>query len=142
MGRALFCYVQYFVRGRFIFYSTDCQGRREQPRYPRPVYVPRRGGFFMTLISNDKMIYLAGMTIIGFMWGSIMSMPYLMLAEAVPKEKWEYTWVYLTALSAYRSSSGCLPSRFSIKRCWAMTLATPLCWRAFVCYLPLLLVFW
>lgn len=44
-------------------------------------------GFFMTLISNDKMIYLAGMTIIGFMWGSIMSMPYLMLAEAVPQEK-------------------------------------------------------
>ncbi|WP_428656296.1 MFS transporter [Runella sp.] len=44
-------------------------------------------GFFMTLLSNDKMIYLAGMTIIGFMWGSIMSMPYLMLAAAVPKER-------------------------------------------------------
>lgn len=44
-------------------------------------------GFFMTLISNDKMVYLVGMTIIGFMWGSIMSMPYLMLASAVPKER-------------------------------------------------------
>lgn len=44
-------------------------------------------GFFMTLLSNDKMVYLAGMTIIGLMWGSIMSMPYLMLAAAVPKEK-------------------------------------------------------
>jgi maltose/moltooligosaccharide transporter len=41
----------------------------------------------MTLFSNDKMVYLAGMTIIGFMWGSIMSMPYLMLASAVPKER-------------------------------------------------------
>lgn len=44
-------------------------------------------GFFMTLLSNDKMIYLIGMTIIGLMWGSIMSMPYLMLAAAVPKER-------------------------------------------------------
>jgi maltose/moltooligosaccharide transporter len=44
-------------------------------------------GFFLTLTSNDKYIYLAGMTIIGFMWGSIMSMPYLMLASAVPREK-------------------------------------------------------
>ncbi|GAB3993718.1 MFS transporter [Spirosoma daeguense] len=44
-------------------------------------------GFFMTLTSNDKMIYLIGMTIIGLAWGSIMSMPYLMLASAVPKER-------------------------------------------------------
>jgi maltose/moltooligosaccharide transporter len=44
-------------------------------------------GFFLTLTSNDKYIYLAGMTIIGLMWGSIMSMPYLMLASAVPQEK-------------------------------------------------------
>ncbi len=44
-------------------------------------------GFFLTLTSNDKYIYLAGMTIIGLMWGSIMSMPYLMLASAVPQAK-------------------------------------------------------
>ena len=44
-------------------------------------------GFFLTLTSNDKMIYLIGMTIIGLAWGSIMSMPYLMLASAVPKER-------------------------------------------------------
>ena len=44
-------------------------------------------GFFLTLTSNDKLIYLAGMTIIGLAWGSIMSMPYLMLASAVPKER-------------------------------------------------------
>ena len=44
-------------------------------------------GFFLTFTSNDKMIYLAGMSIIGLAWGSIMSMPYLMLAGAVPKEK-------------------------------------------------------
>ncbi len=44
-------------------------------------------GFFLTLTSNDKFIYLAGMTIIGLAWGSIMSMPYLMLASAVPKER-------------------------------------------------------
>jgi maltose/moltooligosaccharide transporter len=33
------------------------------------------------------MIYLVGMSIIGLAWGSIMSMPYLMLAGAVPKER-------------------------------------------------------
>lgn len=44
-------------------------------------------GFFLTLTSNDKMIYLIGMAIIGLAWGSIMSMPYLMLASAVPKER-------------------------------------------------------
>jgi maltose/moltooligosaccharide transporter len=44
-------------------------------------------GFFLTLTSNDKYIYLVGMSIIGLAWGSIMSMPYLMLASAVPKDK-------------------------------------------------------
>ena len=40
-------------------------------------------GFFSTLLSNDKMVYLVGMSLIGLAWGSIMSMPYLMLANAV-----------------------------------------------------------
>ncbi|XWW46952.1 MFS transporter [Fibrella sp. USSR17] len=44
-------------------------------------------GFFLTLTSNDKMIYLIGMSVIGLAWGSIMSMPYLLLASAVPKER-------------------------------------------------------
>lgn len=44
-------------------------------------------GFFLTLTSNDKMIYLVGMSIIGLAWGSIMSMPYLLLAGSVPKER-------------------------------------------------------
>ncbi len=44
-------------------------------------------GFLLTLTSNDKYIYLAAMGIIGLAWGSIMSMPYLMLASAVPKER-------------------------------------------------------
>ncbi len=44
-------------------------------------------GFFLTLTSNDKLIYMVGMTIIGLAWGSIMSMPYLMLAGAVPTDR-------------------------------------------------------
>ncbi len=44
-------------------------------------------GFFSTMISNDKFAYLGGMALIGLGWGSIMSMPYLMLASAVSKEK-------------------------------------------------------
>jgi maltose/moltooligosaccharide transporter len=44
-------------------------------------------GFFSTLLSNDKMIYLVGMGLIGLAWGSIMSMPYLMLANSVKGER-------------------------------------------------------
>ena len=44
-------------------------------------------GFFSTMLSNDKMIYLVGMSLIGLAWGSIMSMPYLMLANAVKGDK-------------------------------------------------------
>ena len=44
-------------------------------------------GFFSTMLSNDKMIYLIGMSLIGLAWGSIMSMPYLMLANAVKGDK-------------------------------------------------------
>ncbi len=44
-------------------------------------------GFFLTLTSNSKWIYLLGMTLVGLAWGSIMSMPYLMLANAVSKDR-------------------------------------------------------
>jgi maltose/moltooligosaccharide transporter len=44
-------------------------------------------GFFSVLLSNDKYTYLLGMTIIGLAWGSIMSMPYLMLANAVSSKR-------------------------------------------------------
>jgi maltose/moltooligosaccharide transporter len=44
-------------------------------------------GFFSTLLSSDKFIYLGGMALVGMAWGSIMSMPYLMLANSVSKER-------------------------------------------------------
>jgi maltose/moltooligosaccharide transporter len=44
-------------------------------------------GFFMMLISNDKYAYLIGMGVVGLAWGSIMSMPYLMLASSVKGER-------------------------------------------------------
>jgi maltose/moltooligosaccharide transporter len=44
-------------------------------------------GFFMMLMSNDKYIYLVGMGVVGLAWGSIMSMPYLMLASSVKGER-------------------------------------------------------
>lgn len=44
-------------------------------------------GFMSLLLSEDKNIYAFGMTLVGFAWGSIMSMPYLMLANSVPKER-------------------------------------------------------
>lgn len=44
-------------------------------------------GFFMLLLSNDKWIYFTGMTIMGLAWGSIMSLPYLMLASSVSSSR-------------------------------------------------------
>ncbi len=44
-------------------------------------------GFFSTLLSNDKYIYMFGMGLIGLAWGSIMSMPYLMLANSVSSKR-------------------------------------------------------
>lgn len=44
-------------------------------------------GFFSVLLSNDKWVYFIGMTLIGLAWGSIMSMPYLILANAVSRQK-------------------------------------------------------
>jgi maltose/moltooligosaccharide transporter len=44
-------------------------------------------GFFSTLLSNDKYTYLIGMGLIGLAWGSIMSLPYLMLANAVSQKR-------------------------------------------------------
>jgi len=44
-------------------------------------------GFFSVILTNDKYIYLVGMTLIGLAWGSIMSLPYLMLADSVSQAK-------------------------------------------------------
>lgn len=44
-------------------------------------------GFLSMLLSNDKSIFVIGMTLVGLAWGSIMSMPYVMLSNSVPKER-------------------------------------------------------
>ncbi|GAB3906914.1 MFS transporter [Larkinella knui] len=44
-------------------------------------------GFLSMLFSHDKYVFLAGMTLVGLAWGSIMSMPYVMLSTSVPKER-------------------------------------------------------
>jgi maltose/moltooligosaccharide transporter len=55
-------------------------------------------GFFSVLLSNDKFIYLFGMTLIGFAWGSIMSLPYLMIASAVSQSR---MGVYMGIMNAF-----------------------------------------
>jgi Major Facilitator Superfamily len=55
-------------------------------------------GFFSMLLSNDKMMYLVGMGIVGLAWGSIMSLPYLMLANAVSKDR---MGVYIGIFNAF-----------------------------------------
>ncbi|WP_229201775.1 MFS transporter [Arsenicibacter rosenii] len=44
-------------------------------------------GFVSMLFSNDKNIFAFGMTLVGLAWGSIMSMPYVMLSNSVPQER-------------------------------------------------------
>ncbi len=44
-------------------------------------------GFLSMLTSNDKYIFAFGMLLVGFGWGSILSMPYVMLADSVPAER-------------------------------------------------------
>ncbi|MFN4147408.1 MAG: MFS transporter [Runella sp.] len=40
-------------------------------------------GFMSMLLSNDKYIFLFGMTLVGLAWGSILSMPYVILSTSV-----------------------------------------------------------
>ncbi|GAB3259282.1 MFS transporter [Larkinella harenae] len=44
-------------------------------------------GFLSMLLSADKHIFLVGMTLVGLAWGSMMSMPYVMLSTSVPKNR-------------------------------------------------------
>ncbi len=44
-------------------------------------------GFLSMLLSNDKYIFLFGMGLAGLAWGSILSMPYVLLANSVPKQR-------------------------------------------------------
>ncbi|RRA97706.1 MFS transporter [Larkinella rosea] len=44
-------------------------------------------GFLSMMFSPDKYVFLIGMTLVGLAWGSIMSMPYVMLSTSVPKER-------------------------------------------------------
>src|SRR5205823_12708556 len=43
-------------------------------------------GFISMLFSEDKYIFAFGMTLVGLAWGSILSMPYVLLSSSVPKE--------------------------------------------------------
>ena len=44
-------------------------------------------GFVSMLFSDDKNIFAFGMLLVGFGWGSILSMPYVMLADSVPAHR-------------------------------------------------------
>lgn len=44
-------------------------------------------GFLSMLLSNDKYVFLIGMTFVGLAWGSILSMPYVLLSSSVPPER-------------------------------------------------------
>lgn len=44
-------------------------------------------GFIYTLTSPDKNTFAIAMLLVGFAWGSILSMPYVMLASSVPPQR-------------------------------------------------------
>lgn len=55
-------------------------------------------GFFITLLSSSKWIYFSGMTLMGFAWGSIVAIPYLMIADAVSPAR---MGVYMGLINAF-----------------------------------------
>ncbi len=55
-------------------------------------------GFFIMILSNSKWIYFAGMTLMGFAWGSIVAIPYLMIADAVSPAR---MGVYMGLINAF-----------------------------------------
>ena len=44
-------------------------------------------GFISTLMSDDSQTFAIAMLLVGFAWGSILSMPYVMLANSVPPQR-------------------------------------------------------
>ena len=44
-------------------------------------------GFISMLFGEDRSVFLIGMTLVGLAWGSILSMPYVLLSSSVPKER-------------------------------------------------------
>ncbi|QJW90943.1 MFS transporter [Spirosoma taeanense] len=44
-------------------------------------------GFLSMLTGEDKSVFLFGMALVGLAWGSILSMPYVMLSTSVPGER-------------------------------------------------------
>ena len=55
-------------------------------------------GFFIMILSDSKWIYFAGMTLMGFAWGSIVAIPYLMIADAVSPAR---MGVYMGLINAF-----------------------------------------
>ena len=44
-------------------------------------------GFISMLSGESRSVFLIGMTLVGLAWGSILSMPYVLLSSSVPKER-------------------------------------------------------
>ncbi|MBL7978817.1 MAG: MFS transporter [Bacteroidetes Order II. Incertae sedis bacterium] len=52
-------------------------------------------GFFSMLLGNDKYVFLYGMILVGLAWGSILSMPYVLLSDSVsPKRMGVYMGIF------------------------------------------------
>ncbi|MBL0109560.1 MAG: hypothetical protein IPP42_01310 [Saprospiraceae bacterium] len=91
---------------------------------------------FILILSDSKWIYLTGMTLMGFAWGSIVAIPYLMIADAVSPGAHGRVhgidqWIYLCA-SVYRD----VDCAFLYKTFLGMIHAMPcfyvvpaFCWR-------------
>ena len=64
-------------------------------------------GFLLMFAMPTKEFFLIGMIMIGFAWGSIMSLPYLMLSNSVPKER---MGIYMGIFNGFI----CIPSVISM----------------------------
>ena len=82
----------------FAFFNVGCivvsiiipwLSKRMSHRFIHATFLSIGGLGFLSLLlmPEEKYMYAFGMTLMGLAWGSILSMPYVMLSNSVPKER-------------------------------------------------------
>lgn len=83
-----FCFTFFNVGCILVSLCIPVLSRKMSHRMIHAIFLTIGGiGFISTLTSNDSNIFAFAMLLIGFAWGSILSMPYVMLSSAVPASR-------------------------------------------------------
>ncbi|GAB3790615.1 MFS transporter [Spirosoma horti] len=82
------CFAMFNVGCFTISFFLPAIANRIGRRATHAVFLTIGGlGFLSMLLSNDKYAFFIGMTMVGLAWGSILSMPYVLLSSSVPAER-------------------------------------------------------